>query len=136
MMQAGHAHADSLHRLVMDLHKRLNALQVDLAGETHDGVATYSLAEADRPLVAAFMAGLSRLPRAGSDCQSNLYRCLPGTSAVLPGGAEAARRDLGAAAHRGAVRRRAVLPGDRSLTATDTEGCPLYLSFSDLAWCS
>jgi uncharacterized protein Yka (UPF0111/DUF47 family) len=58
--QAGHGRADSLHRLVMELHKRLNAMQAALAEETLDGAATYNLAEADRPLVAAFMAGLNR----------------------------------------------------------------------------
>jgi uncharacterized protein Yka (UPF0111/DUF47 family) len=60
MMQAGHGGADSLHRLVMDLHKRLNVLQVGLAEETLDGAATYNLADADRPVVAAFMAGVNR----------------------------------------------------------------------------
>jgi hypothetical protein len=60
MMQAGHGHTDSLHRLVMDLHKRLNAMQGALAEDTLDGAATYSLADADRPMVAAFMAGVNR----------------------------------------------------------------------------
>lgn len=60
MMRAGHGHADSLHRLVMDLHKQLNALQADLAEETLDGAAAYNLNDADRPLVKAFMAGLNR----------------------------------------------------------------------------
>jgi uncharacterized protein Yka (UPF0111/DUF47 family) len=52
--------SDSLHRLVMDLHKRLNALQADLAEETIDGAAAYGLTDADRPRVAAFMAGVNR----------------------------------------------------------------------------
>ena len=43
----------------MDLHKQLNAMQAALAEETLDGAATYNLAEADRPLVAAFMQGLT-----------------------------------------------------------------------------
>jgi uncharacterized protein Yka (UPF0111/DUF47 family) len=60
MMQAGHGGSDSLHRLVMDLHKRLNALQARIAQETLDGAAAYDLAEADRPMVAAFMAGVNR----------------------------------------------------------------------------
>lgn len=55
--------ADSLHRLVMDLHKRLNALQASLAQETLDGAAVYGLDEADRPLVGAFMAGVNRTAR-------------------------------------------------------------------------
>lgn len=60
MMQATHDGPDSLHRLVMDMHKQLNALQAALATETLDGAATYNLEAEDRPLVAAFMAGLNR----------------------------------------------------------------------------
>jgi len=60
MMQAGHDHPDSLHHLVMDLHKRLNAMQAELAEETLDGAAVYGLSDPDRPLVAAFMAGVNR----------------------------------------------------------------------------
>jgi uncharacterized protein Yka (UPF0111/DUF47 family) len=63
MMQAGHGHDDSLHRLVMDLHKQLNALQAEMAEETVDGASAYGLAPADRPLVAAFMAGVNRTAR-------------------------------------------------------------------------
>ena len=58
--QVGKTQVDSLHRLVMDLHKQLNAMQAELAEERLDGAAAYSLAEADRPLVAAFMKGVNR----------------------------------------------------------------------------
>jgi uncharacterized protein Yka (UPF0111/DUF47 family) len=51
---------DSLHRLVMDLHRRLNAAQAALAKESIDGAAAYDLIDADRERVAAFMAGLNR----------------------------------------------------------------------------
>ena len=51
---------DSLHRLVMDLHRQLNLAQAALAVETIDGAAAYGLTEADRSRVAAFMAGLNR----------------------------------------------------------------------------
>jgi uncharacterized protein Yka (UPF0111/DUF47 family) len=51
---------DSLHKLVMDLHKRLNAMQAALAEERIDGAAAYNLEESDRPWVSAFMAGLNR----------------------------------------------------------------------------
>jgi len=61
--QTGSAHADSLHQLVMDMHKRLNAMQADLAEETVDGAAAYKLIETDRPLVSAFMKGLNRTAR-------------------------------------------------------------------------
>ncbi len=60
MMQAGHGRTDSLHRLVMDMHKQLNAMQAALAEESVDGAAAYNLIDTDRPLVAAFMAGLNR----------------------------------------------------------------------------
>jgi uncharacterized protein Yka (UPF0111/DUF47 family) len=55
--------ADSLHRLVMDLHHQLNAIQAALAEETIDGAAGYGLSDIDRPRVAAFMAGLNRTAR-------------------------------------------------------------------------
>lgn len=51
---------DSLHLLVMDMHHALNALQVKLAGETIDGCRAYGINDADRPLIAAFMAGVNR----------------------------------------------------------------------------
>jgi uncharacterized protein Yka (UPF0111/DUF47 family) len=51
---------DSLHLLVMDMHKALNALQASLAGETIDGCRAYGISDADRVLVAAFMAGVNR----------------------------------------------------------------------------
>jgi uncharacterized protein Yka (UPF0111/DUF47 family) len=89
MMRAGHEHADSLHRLVMDLHKRLNALQADMAEETLDGAAAYNLAETDRPLVAAFMAGLNRTAR--------LKFTHPGlaTTATRSGGRLVIQNDIG-----------------------------------------
>jgi uncharacterized protein Yka (UPF0111/DUF47 family) len=51
---------DSLHLLVMDLHKELNQLQQQLATETIDSALVYGLGEEDRALVAAFMAGVNR----------------------------------------------------------------------------
>ncbi len=67
MTRLRHGGADSLHQLVMDLHKQLNSLQTALAQETLDGAAVYGLAEADRPRVAAFMAGLNRTARLKGD---------------------------------------------------------------------
>ncbi len=60
LTEAAPDRADSMHRLVMDLHKALNAMQAALAEEHIDGAAAYGLADADRPRVAAFMAGLNR----------------------------------------------------------------------------
>ncbi|MGJ4945238.1 hypothetical protein ACQR1W_32080 [Bradyrhizobium sp. HKCCYLS1011] len=51
--------ADSLHRLVMDLHKALNRMAADCAEEVLDGAHVYGLTDADRPTVAAFMRGLN-----------------------------------------------------------------------------
>lgn len=62
--QAGRPHhgspTDSLHRLVMDLHKELNAQQAALAEEVLDGAAVYGLADPDKANVRAFMAGVNR----------------------------------------------------------------------------
>jgi len=51
---------DSLHRLAIDLRRQLNLRQTEMAEETLDGAAAYGLAQTDRPLVAAFMAGINR----------------------------------------------------------------------------
>lgn len=90
MTQMGPDRADSLHRLVMDLHKRLNAMQAELAEETVDGAAAYNLAEADRPLVAAFMSGLNRTAK--------LKFSHPGlaTTATRTGGRLVIQNDIGA----------------------------------------
>ena len=53
------ARGDSLHLLVMDLHKELNRLQLTVAGETIDGAHAYALAGRDRSLVRAFMRGVN-----------------------------------------------------------------------------
>jgi uncharacterized protein Yka (UPF0111/DUF47 family) len=55
--------ADSVHRLVMDLHKALNRLAADHAEEDVDGAHCSGLEAADRRAVAAFMAGLARTKR-------------------------------------------------------------------------
>ncbi len=49
---------DSLHRLVMDLHKALNRLAADQAEEVLAGAHVYGLQPDDRPAVEAFMRGL------------------------------------------------------------------------------
>ncbi len=60
MTRPGSASADSLHQLVIDLHKRLNLLQADLAEEVLDGASVYAVTPADRLRIKAFMAGLNR----------------------------------------------------------------------------
>jgi uncharacterized protein Yka (UPF0111/DUF47 family) len=51
---------DSLHLLVMDLHRALDTLQADIAEESIGGAHVYGLSTDDRPLVAAFMEGVGR----------------------------------------------------------------------------
>jgi uncharacterized protein Yka (UPF0111/DUF47 family) len=53
------ADADSLHVLVMDLHRAINTLQGSLAEETLDGARVWRVADDDRPLIRAFMRGLN-----------------------------------------------------------------------------
>jgi uncharacterized protein Yka (UPF0111/DUF47 family) len=51
---------DSLHLLVMDLHKQINRLSGELASEVIDGANVWELQPEDRVRVAAFMRGLNR----------------------------------------------------------------------------
>jgi uncharacterized protein Yka (UPF0111/DUF47 family) len=56
----GREGADTVHRLVMDMHKALNGLQARIASEAIDGAHAYGMAQGDRALVAAFMRGVNR----------------------------------------------------------------------------
>lgn len=60
MTSADRHRGDSLHLLVMDMHKALNALQGRIASETIDGAQVYEVSDADRKLIAAFMRGVNR----------------------------------------------------------------------------
>lgn len=51
---------DSLHILVMDMHRSLNALQANLASESIGGCRAYGIRDTDRALIAAFMEGIGR----------------------------------------------------------------------------
>ena len=51
---------DSVHLLVMDLHKQINKLAGDLASEVIAGANVWDLQPQDRTRVAAFMRGLNR----------------------------------------------------------------------------
>jgi uncharacterized protein Yka (UPF0111/DUF47 family) len=51
---------DSLHLLVMDLHRKINRLAGELASEVIDGANVWELRPEDRAHVAAFMRGLNR----------------------------------------------------------------------------
>lgn len=51
---------DSLHRLVMDLHRALNRLAAQCTEEVISGAHAYGIAADDRPVISAFMHGLER----------------------------------------------------------------------------
>ncbi|HEY7746418.1 MAG TPA: DUF47 family protein [Desulfuromonadales bacterium] len=51
---------DSLHLLIMEMHKGLNRLQSEISTENVDGAQAYGLQGDDRALVAAFMKGVNR----------------------------------------------------------------------------
>jgi uncharacterized protein Yka (UPF0111/DUF47 family) len=50
----------TVHQFVMHLHKRLNAIQGELAELRLDGAAVFGIEDADRPVISAFMSGLHR----------------------------------------------------------------------------
>ena len=54
---------DTVHRLVMDLHRSLNRLAAACAEEVIAGAHAYGLTDTDRALVGAFMRGLERTRR-------------------------------------------------------------------------
>ena len=54
------ASGDSLHRLVMDLHREINALQAAVYTEAVDGASVYNITDSDRFLVSAFMKGVNQ----------------------------------------------------------------------------
>jgi uncharacterized protein Yka (UPF0111/DUF47 family) len=60
MTSASREGGDSLHLLVVDLHKSLNAAQAAIASEDIDGASAYAIEPADRLLIAAFMRGVHR----------------------------------------------------------------------------
>ncbi len=58
MASANRRESDSLHLLVMDLHKALNRLQVSIASDQVEGAHVYGINAADRAVIAAFMRGI------------------------------------------------------------------------------
>lgn len=80
---------DSVHLLVMDMHKALNALQGDLAEETIDGARVWRIRDEDRPLVRAFMAGLNETAPLKFDHPGL------GTTATRAGGLLVIQNDIG-----------------------------------------
>ena len=89
MASARSGSRDSVHLLVMDLHKALNRLAAETAVETLDGARVHSLDARDRRAVQAFMRGLNRT--------APLAFGHPGlgTTAVRAGGRLTIQNDIG-----------------------------------------
>ena len=60
MVSASRKRGDSLHLLVMDMHKALNALQAKVSTEAIDGAHAYGIDGEDRALIGAFMRGVNQ----------------------------------------------------------------------------
>jgi uncharacterized protein Yka (UPF0111/DUF47 family) len=80
---------DSVHRLVMDMHKALNGLQARVSSEIIDGAHAYGIAPEDRPLVSAFMRGVNRTASLKFDHPGL------GTTATRSGGRLVLQNDIG-----------------------------------------
>jgi uncharacterized protein Yka (UPF0111/DUF47 family) len=80
---------DSLHVLIMDLHKELNRLQQQIASESIAGARVYGISDSDRPLIAAFMAGVSQTAPLKFDHPGL------GTTATRSGGRLIIQNDIG-----------------------------------------
>jgi uncharacterized protein Yka (UPF0111/DUF47 family) len=107
----GEDDGDSLHRLVMDLHKALNRLSAAHAEELLAGAHVFGLADDDRPAVEAFMRGVEATRRLKFDH--------PGlaTTAIRAGGRLTIQNDIGETdAHVVVI---AVEPDAVTLTYTD-----------------
>jgi hypothetical protein len=80
---------DSLHLLVMDMHKALNLLQQRISSEVIDGARAYDIAEEDRPLIRAFMRGVQETSQLRFDHPGL------GTTATRAGGRLVIQNDIG-----------------------------------------
>ncbi len=80
---------DGIHLLIMDLHKDLNRVQAAIADEDVGGAKAYGIDEADRPLIAAFMAGVRRTAPLKFDHPGL------GTTAARSGGTLLIQNDIG-----------------------------------------
>ena len=89
LTRADRHRGDSLHLLVIDVHKELNGLQVALATESVEGAMTYGLAADDRALVASFMHGVQRTEALKFDHPGL------GTTATRAGGVLVIQNDIG-----------------------------------------
>ncbi|HUD50223.1 MAG TPA: hypothetical protein VMR03_01815, partial [Parvibaculum sp.] len=109
---ADRARGDSLHILVMDLHKALNALQGELSEESIDGARVWRIDEDDRTRVAAFMRGLSETAPLKFDHPGL------GTTATRAGGKLVIQNDIGT--------------NDAHVLVVHVEGLTVTLTYTDI----
>lgn len=103
---------DSLHILVMDLHKALNELQGELSEESIDGARVWRIDEGDRSLVAAFMRGLDETAPLKFDHPGL------GTTATRAGGKLVIQNDIGT--------------NDAHVLVIHVEGLAVTLTYADI----
>jgi uncharacterized protein Yka (UPF0111/DUF47 family) len=103
---------DSLHLLVMDLHKQLNALASTLATEEIDGAHAWHVEAGDRLRIAAFMRGLNRTAPLKFDHPGL------GTAATRDGERLLIQNDIGT--------------NDAHVLVVQVEGTAVTLNYSDL----
>jgi uncharacterized protein Yka (UPF0111/DUF47 family) len=106
------AGSDSLHRLVMDLHKSLNRLAADCAEEVVAGAHVFGLHPEDKSAVEAFMHGLARTRALKFDH--------PGldTTATRSGPRLIIQNDIGAT--------------DAHVIVINVEGCAVTVTYTDV----
>jgi len=110
---------DSIHLLVMDLHKALNRLQAAIAEENVRGARVYGIEAADRAAIEAFQEGVNATAHLKFDHPGL------GTTATRAGGRLVIQNDIGTTdAHVLIVR-----VDDRSVTVTGTDVHPQRLRF-------
>lgn len=60
LVSGDQSRGDSVHLLIMEMHKSLNRFQAEIATDNVEGASAYGLKGVDRSLVAAFMKGVNR----------------------------------------------------------------------------
>jgi uncharacterized protein Yka (UPF0111/DUF47 family) len=80
---------DSLHLIVMDLHREMNTLQSAVYQESVEGASVYGIGESDRVLVLAFMKGVNQTAKLKFDHPGL------GTTATRAGDVLMIQNDLG-----------------------------------------
>ena len=112
LTSGGQDGTDTVHRLVMDMHKALNGLQKRVSSEIIDGAHAYGIAPDDRRLVAAFMRGVNRT------AELKFEHPGLGTTATRSGGRLVLQNDIGTT--------------DAHVLVVHVEGARVTLTYTDV----